>query len=80
MKTTQQGAATSVFATTAVELEGQSGAYLADCKARGEGLGWAGLGWAGLGWVAGEDLGRAGGQAPLPARAWVGSGPPRPTL
>ncbi|KAI7837673.1 hypothetical protein COHA_008534 [Chlorella ohadii] len=32
MKTTQQGAATSVFAATAAELEGQSGAYLADCK------------------------------------------------
>ncbi|PRW05915.1 retinol dehydrogenase 12-like [Chlorella sorokiniana] len=32
MKSTQQGAATSVYAATAAELDGQSGAYLADCK------------------------------------------------
>lgn len=32
LKTVEQGAATSVYAATAPELEGQSGAYLADCK------------------------------------------------
>jgi WW domain-containing oxidoreductase len=31
MKTVAQGAATSVFAATAPELEGASGAYLSDC-------------------------------------------------
>lgn len=34
MKTVPQGAATSVFAATAPELAGQSGAYLADCKVK----------------------------------------------
>ncbi|KAL4425139.1 hypothetical protein ABPG77_008244 [Micractinium sp. CCAP 211/92] len=32
MKTVEQGAATSVFAATAPELEGKGGAYLADCQ------------------------------------------------
>lgn len=32
MKTVPQGAATSVYAATAPELEGKSGAYLADCQ------------------------------------------------
>ena len=32
MKSIPQGAATSVYAATAPELKGQSGAYLADCK------------------------------------------------
>lgn len=32
MKTVEQGAATSIFAATAPQLAGQSGAYLADCR------------------------------------------------
>lgn len=44
MKSTQQGAATSVFAATARELEGASGEYLLDCKVGGE----AAAGAAGL--------------------------------
>jgi WW domain-containing oxidoreductase len=32
MKTVEQGAATSIFAATAPELAGKSGAYLTDCK------------------------------------------------
>ena len=34
VQTVAQGAATSIYAATAPELEGQSGAYLADCKVR----------------------------------------------
>jgi len=32
LKSVERGAATSIFAATAPELEGQSGAYLADCR------------------------------------------------
>jgi NAD(P)-dependent dehydrogenase (short-subunit alcohol dehydrogenase family) len=32
MKTVEQGAATSIFAATAPQLAGQSGAYLSDCR------------------------------------------------
>jgi NAD(P)-dependent dehydrogenase (short-subunit alcohol dehydrogenase family) len=34
MKTVEQGAATSIFAATAPQLAGQSGAYLADCRVK----------------------------------------------
>lgn len=37
MKSAQQGAATSVWAATAPQLEGASGAYLLDCKVRAAG-------------------------------------------